>query len=280
MEQNLNLKLRSYILECTLPLEKLTSMIIKELLRISSNNTKTLDNKSSNLAFKQKVDLFHDLGIIDKELYLDLINIMQIRNQFMHNYECNSFLYFKKLNSDYLKRIKKYTNSINNEEESLEKSYNDLINNSLKFLNNLHDEYKLGVQIEISNHIDHLAFQNFNTIAAKVETKLLSSYSGKSLVEERNRLRTYLQCIIEEMYIFANTKQQELFSDKKFTQLFDKKANKEMMENKYIKNIDYALSKYTNTEQLERTYEVYRSIAISFRLNKLLDKLESVPRRA
>ncbi len=58
----------------------------------------TLGNTSSSLSFKQKVDLLIDLGALDSDTKKKFQTFMEIRNQFMHNWDaldyvtCFSFL--------------------------------------------------------------------------------------------------------------------------------------------------------------------------------------------
>ncbi|MBP6565713.1 MAG: hypothetical protein KA270_01030, partial [Saprospiraceae bacterium] len=59
--KNFNIILRGKVLEKALILEELTSDIIKLILRIVWDETKTLGNQSTSLSFKNKTDLLFDL---------------------------------------------------------------------------------------------------------------------------------------------------------------------------------------------------------------------------
>ena len=61
------------------------------LLDIKDLNNKSFGTKGSALSFRSKADLLYDINKIEKDLYTDLILFMEIRNQFIHNYDTNSF---------------------------------------------------------------------------------------------------------------------------------------------------------------------------------------------
>lgn len=86
-----NIKLRFEILEYALHLESSVSSIIKVYFFIDKPKLKTISNKSGRLAFKSQIDLLNDYDILDDLEYDTLLKLMEFRNQFMHNMECNSF---------------------------------------------------------------------------------------------------------------------------------------------------------------------------------------------
>lgn len=87
-----NIKLRSEILEYALTLELSISSIIKAYFFIGKEKLRAINNKSGGLSFKSQVDLIYDFEIITDDEYNQLIKLMEFRNQFMHNYDCNSFV--------------------------------------------------------------------------------------------------------------------------------------------------------------------------------------------
>ncbi|WP_282031831.1 hypothetical protein [Winogradskyella eximia] len=87
----MNIKLKSEILEKSITIETYLSQILMRLLDIDNNENKTLSYKGTALSFKAKVDLLFDIEKIEKNLYNDLVTFMEIRNQFIHNYDTNSF---------------------------------------------------------------------------------------------------------------------------------------------------------------------------------------------
>jgi hypothetical protein len=52
-----------------------------------------IGNRSGNISFQNRIDFLYDLQILDTKDYDDLKLLSEIRNQFMHNIECNSFMY-------------------------------------------------------------------------------------------------------------------------------------------------------------------------------------------
>lgn len=88
---NLNLELLKEVIEIALNIEHFITKTISVYLYIEKETTKTLGNKSSSLSFKSKIDLLHDLEILDDNEYKDLLLLMEFRNQFLHNIECTSF---------------------------------------------------------------------------------------------------------------------------------------------------------------------------------------------
>jgi len=87
----MNLKLKSEVLAKSIHIETYLSQILMTLLDIESINNRTLGTKGSALSFKAKTDLLYDINKINKELYTDLIIFMEIRNQFIHNFDTNSY---------------------------------------------------------------------------------------------------------------------------------------------------------------------------------------------
>jgi len=92
----MNIKLKSEVLEKSIQIESYLSQILMRLLDIENLNNRSFGTKGSALSFRSKADLLYDINKIQKELYTDLILFMEIRNQFIHNYDTNSF---EKVNS-------------------------------------------------------------------------------------------------------------------------------------------------------------------------------------
>ena len=66
-------KNRQIAIEKTLFVESLTSKLIKHMMGLDIyGNTKTLDNKSSSISLRSKIDLLMDCGKIDKPTYINL----------------------------------------------------------------------------------------------------------------------------------------------------------------------------------------------------------------
>jgi hypothetical protein len=52
---------------------------------------KTISNKSGRLTFKNQIDLLNDFDFLNDFEYDTLLKLMEFRNQFMHNMDCNTF---------------------------------------------------------------------------------------------------------------------------------------------------------------------------------------------
>ena len=86
-------KIKLKVLKYSLRLEKIASHSLAFILDIEDpTNTKTLGNKNTPLAFNQKLHLLLDSGSIDKEEKEKMEIFMEVRNQFMHNLNVNSFV--------------------------------------------------------------------------------------------------------------------------------------------------------------------------------------------
>ena len=108
----MNIECRIKILSKSLEIEEGLSSVLKEIIKVPKADTKTLGNRSSSLSFKTKADLLHDLNRITTEEYRRLILFMEIRNQFIHNINGNSFTkVFEFIGND----RKKYLLRINHE---------------------------------------------------------------------------------------------------------------------------------------------------------------------
>lgn len=90
---DLNLSLRTDILDKALNLEHFVNSILVIYLSIEGEERKAITNKSSSLSFKNKIDLLFDLEIFSKEEHNYFLLLMEFRNQFLHNIECSSFTY-------------------------------------------------------------------------------------------------------------------------------------------------------------------------------------------
>ncbi|MDP3150732.1 MAG: hypothetical protein Q8N83_16550 [Ignavibacteria bacterium] len=93
MITNLNLPLRTEILDIVLNVEQTINLLLLTYLSIENEERKAISNKSGNLSFKNKIDLLFDLEIFSKEEHKLFLLLMEYRNQFLHNIDCNSFTY-------------------------------------------------------------------------------------------------------------------------------------------------------------------------------------------
>lgn len=171
-----NIDLRSKILMYSIKQEELSSEIVKKFLRISKHDLKTLGNKISSFSFKNKIDLLFDIGDIEKEQYSFLIKFMEIRNQFIHNPTCSTFLDLKRENNELTNYIKKkFENRIVDEEQSLSESFDKLNEFSNQVLIKLDKEYDEGITRELHRFLDAKLESNFESILINTINNLKES---------------------------------------------------------------------------------------------------------
>ena len=126
---DINLELRSEILDASIHLEYAIDELLLALLVIEKPKRKAITNKSGNLSFKNKIDLLFDLDILIDREHQQLLLLMELRNQFLHNIECISFekaLDF--LGSDKEKKLLKFADSENfeNKEDRYKNAFGNL----------------------------------------------------------------------------------------------------------------------------------------------------------
>nr|WP_288835567.1 hypothetical protein [uncultured Flavobacterium sp.] len=171
-----NIDLRSKILMYSIQQEALSSEVIKKFLRISKQDLKTLGNKTSSFSFKNKIDLLFDIGDIEKEEYPFLIKFMEIRNQFIHNPTCSTFLDLKIENNEYTNFLKKnFKNDIVEEEQSLSDSYDELNVFCKQLLIKLDKEYDEGITKEQHRFLNAELENNFESIFSNTINDLKES---------------------------------------------------------------------------------------------------------
>ncbi len=183
-DTDINLKLRTEILEIALNLEHSVNQLLLLLLSIENQKRKAISNKSGNLSFKNKIDLLFDLDVLIADEHLELLLLMEFRNQFLHNIECcffedvvnqlgvdkgkrllkfcdienidnKEFQYqnaFRKLNIKCLKIISKKLQDRSNKLEDRRKSYANLIQSQLFFIDKYFDLLK-SIMMVCEEHI-------------------------------------------------------------------------------------------------------------------------------
>ncbi|MGS2727884.1 hypothetical protein ACU8DI_14840 [Psychroserpens sp. BH13MA-6] len=104
-------------------MEKIASYSLAFIFDIENpENSKSLGNKNTSLSFNQKLNLLFDSGSIEKEEKERMEIFMEVRNQFMHNLNVDSFSDVFKLLDGRTKRLKKLYPSYFSDDIELEKS--------------------------------------------------------------------------------------------------------------------------------------------------------------
>lgn len=125
IKAQLNIELRGKILEYSLILESLINNLLLLNLRIyDEKNTTRLFSNKGKLTFQNKIDLLFDIEVLSKEENLEFELLMNIRNKFMHDIECDSFqTLLKQLDNGIINRFKKFleqSQSISDEKDCIE----------------------------------------------------------------------------------------------------------------------------------------------------------------
>lgn len=88
----MNLELRSNVLEKNLIIEDLLSSLLAILFRFQKDSSRTLGSSGNALSLKTKADLLNDIGRLTESEYKELILFMEVRNQLIHNRDCDTLL--------------------------------------------------------------------------------------------------------------------------------------------------------------------------------------------
>lgn len=129
-------KLKLEILNNSLFFEFMVSYSLCELLDIDYDTSNSFGNKSNSLSLFAKVGLLLDMKTIDKDDSKKLISYMEIRNKFMHDYKCRSFVdCFNVIKSTGKYLLKLYqTDSRRTFEERYRECYDRLTDDTVKIV--------------------------------------------------------------------------------------------------------------------------------------------------
>lgn len=98
---------RHHVIDISVQLENNVSQFICLILKIDVATSKSFGNKSSSLSFNSKINLLIDIGVLEKNQAEKFTLFMQIRNQFAHNLNADSFENCLKETKDLENRLKK-----------------------------------------------------------------------------------------------------------------------------------------------------------------------------
>jgi hypothetical protein len=117
---DLNSNLRLEIHEYSLFIENLINDLLLTNLEIYGEKEKTrLFNNKGKLTFQNKIDLLFDISVLSKDENGEFELLMNIRNKFLHDIDCNSYQYLlSQFDNGIVNRFKKYLDdgkSINDE---------------------------------------------------------------------------------------------------------------------------------------------------------------------
>lgn len=128
IEKQLNIELRSRILEYSLFIEKVINDLVLLNLGIYDEKVKTrLFGNKGKISFQNKIDLLYDIEVLSKEENSEFELLMIVRNKFMHDIECDSFqTLLNQLDKGIVNRFKKFLDDgqlISDEEACRKASY-------------------------------------------------------------------------------------------------------------------------------------------------------------
>lgn len=169
---DMNMNLRSWVIERILKIEESTSTALKGIFKIFKDKPKTVGNTSDALPFKSKIDLLLDIDEIDKIEYDRFIKISSIRNQFAHNYQADSFESIENINSELTNYLKKQpewariqeANKQINIEDLYKKVFDAIALSCFDKIKTIVSKYNEGMQTILKKHISHIVLNNIDNI--------------------------------------------------------------------------------------------------------------------
>lgn len=156
MKFEIGLEKRKFILTISLLVENFTSIFLARLLEIEDyRETISFSNKSSTLSFNQKINLLIDIKAIEGENKNKFQTFMEIRNQFMHNLEADTYeKCFKFLNGRDKFILKVYPeNSDLSKEDQLEKATERLFYDVLRMSSKLYEKVREKIEKEVKHEM-------------------------------------------------------------------------------------------------------------------------------
>jgi len=210
---DINLKLRSEILEIALNIEDSINGFLLALLLIENPNRKAISNRSGNLSFKNKIDLLFDLDIVTSDEHQKLLLLMEFRNQFVHNIKCCSFQdAINHLGTDKGKKLLKYDDEydISDKEFKYQNAFRNLNIECIKMINTKLDERMNEIEDRRSVHVELIESQIFfiNRYFDVLKKVMLVCERNALRIPEASKLINQLNAIItEDMESLNNTKE-------------------------------------------------------------------------
>lgn len=244
--QPLNMEIRSWAISHLLRLEQTSSSLMRAILRMFAEKSKTLGNQSSALSFKSKIDLLYDLEEIDKDDYNHLLKLMEVRNQFAHNPNAVSFESFDEINPDinkYLeKNIPQEIDKDTDRETKLKAAFSGMFTKVAGRLLVLEIEYTQGITKDIQKHVNHKVVENIDSIwqdalerskADKVVSPI--QYMMKGNTNQLDVLYSSFKLsmgefALKEMKELQGPKLKEIFKPKETTEEMVKRFNRDNKE--------------------------------------------------
>ena len=188
---------RTLVLNDSLKLESNASLSFKNLLRLARPDSKRLNNLSCSLSFKNKIDLFYEVGDINKTQYLNFVKFIEIRNVFIQNISCCSFSHLSKEGPKLTKFLSaNFKNDISDTEKSLAESFRELFIENLSVLFFLSSIYHDAFLADLDRRFESKTMRNFDSIFNSAYAhwkKYKQSQAPTALSESFNNLDKEIQ---------------------------------------------------------------------------------------
>lgn len=140
MDLQLNIEVRGQILEYSLFLENSINDLVLLSLGIYNDKEKTkLFSNKGRLTFQNKVELLLDIDVLTSQESLEFELLMNIRNKFLHDLECNSFnVLLDQLDNGIVNRFKKFIKhgEVISDEEACKRACYELFRKNIDTIKN------------------------------------------------------------------------------------------------------------------------------------------------
>jgi len=180
---------RVEILELALILEKITSAFLAELLDIENyKETRSLGNKSGNLSFNQKIELLIDIRALSKNDKNKYQSFMELRNQFMHNLDADTYEKCYDLmegKERFVLKIYPQPNDMTREEQ-LRKASLDMANDIIRITSNLIEVVKEKIDKKITLEVLQKSQDSAFKAIAAIENALNTFIDKK--IEQKEKI--------------------------------------------------------------------------------------------
>ncbi len=233
---DINIEIRTKVLEYSLFIEKSINDLLLINMGIYDDKEKTkLFSNKGRLTFQNKIDLLYDISVLSKDENLEFELLMNIRNKFLHDLECNSFqVLFSQLDKGIVNRFKKYLDDeklISNEDacgkacdklfkkniETIKqkiKAFKDIKENTHKFYK-LHNEQIIFYIDAIHDLLAKISIATENSELENPKVAILGEEILHILQETVNKLNTEAKQIDLEGFFKSSENMKSLFGIKR-----------------------------------------------------------------
>ncbi len=230
-------ELRMYVIQRTILLEKIASLIMKEAWHLPNSEiaTKTLGNKSDSLPFKTKINILFDFGAIDKPQYDDLVKLMEIRNQFAHSYEATSWVKLVEMKPEIGTYLLKEQSKETDNEKKYQTCYNKLFVKSNDILMELKDTYYNTNILIARDYARSIAYNNLSEAFNETLEEMKETVEVNQNEIPNNFFFIFKQLLEQKTYKIFNDEFKKLLTPEEMKKVFDRKKKSEIMFSSTIK---------------------------------------------